>query len=104
MEGDAGLQLERVSQAVFADGVVAGERLLDAARVGQLEKRFVDVAVEGLVDALPGAGGVVEVLRFVERAYLDGCIRVGSVLRIDVRRRGHRQDAEQCGRGDGQDR
>ena len=71
MEGHAGLQLEGVDQPVVADRIVGREALLNRALVGQREQRLVDVAVEGFVDALPGARGVVEVLRLVERSDFD---------------------------------
>ena len=93
-----GLQLEGVGEAVFADLVVCSTSCgLDGAGVGQLEQRFVDVAVEGLVDALAGAGGVVEVLRLVERADLDR--RIGIEAFGSVQGGAGRQGADECDRG-----
>src|SRR5690606_30080896 len=48
---------------------------LDLSVIGQPEKRFIDVAVEGFVDALPRACGIIEILRLIERANID--CRVG---------------------------
>ena len=87
MESDARLELEGIGEAVLALRIFADQGGLDGAGVGELEQGFIDVAVEGLVDALAGAGGIVEVLRLVERADADGGVGV-ELLRQDGRREG----------------
>ena len=83
VERDARLERERVGQAVIAHGVAVGEQRLDRTPSSvSWYSAFVDVAVERLGDALAAAGRVVEVLRLVQGADLDGrVVRRGRGLR-----------------------
>src|SRR5690606_40522235 len=58
-------------QAVFAGFIAFDQFRFNRTGIGQLEQGFIDVAVEGFVDALAGPGGVVKVLRLIERADAD---------------------------------
>ncbi|MND77623.1 hypothetical protein D3C80_693090 [compost metagenome] len=97
MEFHIRLQGERVGEAIVADLEFLGQDRLHIACVGKPEETFIDIVVEGFVDALAGAGRVVQVLRLVKRTDIDRGIRVEiGGLRRSCRQRGKK---DRCNRG-----